>query len=220
MEASSEMKNKETKTTTVGIKTAAGIVLAADSQASMGSLVSSKVMLKVRQIWNHLGITTAGLVGDLDLLTRLLQSKVRTHSFEYGEEIETEKVATFLGTLLNVNKFMPYYVQLLLGGYVDGPKLFSIDSAGGVEPVESFTATGSGSVYSYGVLEDNYKKGLSLDNAVELAVRAVRASRERDVYSGGSSIDVITITKDGFKAVDQKVVNDICSRYKDRTFRP
>ncbi|MBR9707594.1 MAG: proteasome subunit beta [Candidatus Diapherotrites archaeon] len=220
METSTKLKKKETGTTTVGIVTTEGVVLAADSQASMGSLVSNKEMMKVEKIWDHLGLTIAGLVGDANILTRFLRAKVRTHYFEYGNELDTESLATFLGTLLNYSKFMPYYIQLILGGYVDGPKLYSLDGAGGISPEKTFTSTGSGSVYAYGVLEDHYKEGLSLDAAVEIAIKAVRASRERDVYSGGEAINVVTITKDGFKRVNKKVIEDICKRYKRRTLRP
>jgi proteasome beta subunit len=50
-----------------------------------------------------------------------------------------------------------------------------------------------------GVLEDNYKEGLSIDDGAKIALRAITAAIERDIGSGGKGIDIAIITKSGVK---------------------
>jgi proteasome beta subunit len=50
-----------------------------------------------------------------------------------------------------------------------------------------------------GVLEDQYKEEMSVEEAKELAIRAIKAAIERDIGSGGRAIDIAIITKDGIK---------------------
>ncbi|MEK6830229.1 MAG: proteasome subunit beta, partial [Nanoarchaeota archaeon] len=63
-----------------------------------------------------------------------------------------------------------------------------------------------------GLLERQYKKGLTVKEGVELAQEALKSSTQRDTGSG-YGIDVFTITKEGIKkVVDQEII----SEYKDR----
>ena len=55
--------------------------------------------------------------------------------------------------------------DILLGGYDrDGPALFNVDMFGSVEK-KSYVTTGSGSPVAYGVLEDEYRDDLTLEDA-------------------------------------------------------
>ena len=71
---------------------------------------------------------------------------------------------------------------------------------------------GSGMPYVLGLLERQYKKGLSVKEGVELAKEAVKSSTQRDMGSG-YGIDVFTITKDGIKKV---VEQEILPEYRDQ----
>jgi proteasome beta subunit len=56
---------------------------------------------------------------------------------------------------------------------------------------------------AYGVLEDHYKKGLSVDDAIDIAVRGLNAAMKRDSGSG-DGMTIITIGKDGYKELADK----------------
>src|SRR5438552_9607409 len=101
----------------------------------------------------------------------------------------------------------PSYVQLLVGGVdLDGASIYSLDAAGGSIP-DKFVTTGSGSVFVYGVLEDHYKDGLSLDEGLDLAIRGITASMKRDSASG-DGMNVCSITrKDGFKLLPKEEID-------------
>ena len=207
-----EMENKETGTTTLGIIIKDGVILAADKQSSLGHLVYNPEEQKVWQIWEHIGLTMAGSVGDAHMLTRFLKSKARTYSLEHGEEIETEVISTLLSTVLNSNRYYPYFIQFLIGGCVSKPELYSLDAIGGISVERNFTSSGSGSPIALGVLEDQWKEGMTKKEGIELAVKAISSSRKRDIYTGGKSIDVIVITKDGYEKIPTKTIESIIKK--------
>jgi proteasome beta subunit len=87
----------------------------------------------------------------------------------------------------------------------NGARLFSVDAMGGASREEEMVATGSGSPMAFGVLEDRYKKDMNEDEAVSLAVRAVRSAMKRDAGSG-EGIHVVVITQDAYREIgDQEV---------------
>jgi proteasome beta subunit len=105
-------------------------------------------------------------------------------------------------------------VQLLIVGVdADGPAVYSIDSAGGSIP-DVYCATGSGSPYMYGVLEDGFRDGMTRDAAVLLAARALSASGQRDAASG-NGMDLAVITrKDGFQLVPEAEISALLASHK------
>jgi proteasome beta subunit len=90
----------------------------------------------------------------------------------------------------------------------EGTVLYMTDWLGTVTK-EKYVATGSGSPYAMGALEAEYRDDLTLEDAVNLAIKAVKAAIRNDPGSG-EGIDVVTITKkEGFKRVftaQQKIV--------------
>lgn len=57
--------NRKTGTTTVGIKVKDGVILAADTQASLDHMVETLNIRKIIPITDRIAITTAGSVGDV-----------------------------------------------------------------------------------------------------------------------------------------------------------
>jgi proteasome beta subunit len=195
----------ETGTTTLGLVCKEGVVLAADRRATAGNLIAHKHTQKVYKIDDNIGLTTAGLVGDLQTLARYITAEVELYKLRRNSPMPVEACATLMANILSGSRFYPYWVQLVIGGYDrSGGHVFSLDAAGGNLP-DKFVSTGSGSPFVYGVLEDHYKEGLTVDEGADLAVRAITASMKRDSYSG-EGIDVAIITKDGFRTLDDKDV--------------
>ncbi|WP_048152238.1 archaeal proteasome endopeptidase complex subunit beta [Palaeococcus ferrophilus] len=192
------METKKTGTTTVGIKVKEGVVLAADTQASLDHMVETLNIKKIVPITDRIAITTAGSVGDVQALARMLEAEARYYQFTWHKPMSTRAMANLLSNILNENKFFPYLVQIIIGGYVDEPTLANLDPLGGLV-FDDYTATGSGSPFAIAVLEDGYREDMSIEEARELAVRAVRTAGKRDVYTGHRKVQVVVITKDGMK---------------------
>jgi len=91
----------------------------------------------------------------------------------------------------------------LLGGYDrDGPALFNIDMFGSVEK-KSYVTTVSGSPVAYGVLEDEYRDDLTLEDAKLIALRAVKAAIVRNIGTG-DGINIAAIDKNGFQLLTKE----------------
>jgi len=191
---------KKTGTTTVGIVCKEGIVLAAEKKSTMGYLVASKETEKIFDIDDHVAMTIAGASGDAQTLVRYMRAELKLFSIQNQRRITVKGATTLLANILQGGRwtFLPYMVQLMLAGYDgDGPHLFSLDAIGATEEEKKFFSTGSGSPMALGVLEDNYKEGMTISEGSKLSMRAISAAVERDIASGGKAIDVVTITKDG-----------------------
>ena len=99
---------------------------------------------------------------------------------------------------------------LIVGVDDSGSSVYSIDSAGGSIP-DVYCATGSGSPYMYGVLEDQFSDGMSQDEALRVAAKALLASAQRDAASG-NGMDLAVITADvGFNQLSEDEVSNLLS---------
>lgn len=199
------MDKLETGTTTVGLVTDEGVVLAADKRASMGRLTASKYAKKVYKLDDSIGLTIAGSVGDAQKIVRTMRSQLNLHKLE-TKELSVKGAGTLLANILHRHKMMPFFNQFILGGIEDeNGVLYDLDPAGGLMKHERFTSTGSGSQLAYGVLEDGYNEGVSHSEGKQLAIRAIQSAMERDTASG-NGIMVAEITSDGYDVVEEKEV--------------
>jgi proteasome beta subunit len=192
---------RKTGTTTVGIICRDGAVLAAEKKSTLGYLVASKDSEKILPVEDHLALTIAGYSGDAQALARYLRAELKLFSIQNGRKITVKGAATLLANILQGGRwsYLPYMVQLILGGFDERPAIFSLDALGSVEEEKKFFSTGSGSPMALGVLEDGYKEGLSIEEGTKIALRAITAAIERDIGSGGKGIDIALITKSGVK---------------------
>lgn len=190
-------------TTTLGLTCKDGVVFATERRATMGNLIAHKVADKIFRIDDHIGATIAGSVSHAQTLMKFITAESALYRLRNGEEIGVESLATLTSNILRSN---PLYVQTLLGGVdTKGPSLFSLDPAGGVIK-DMMISTGSGSMVTYGVLEDRYSEDIYVEEGVDLAIRGIRAAMERDAFSG-NGIRVATITKDeGFVKLSEEEV--------------
>lgn len=80
-------------------------------------------------------------------------------------------------------------------------KLYGIDLLGALYEEDSYLSFGSGSPFSLGVLEADWKPNLTKAKGIELVKTAISSSRERDAGSG-YKIQLCTIDKAGFTQVE------------------
>ena len=184
-------------TTTVGLVVKNAVILAADRRATAGTYIAHRKTRKIIVVWDRMALTTAGLVADAQTLAEWLGNHLRYDVME-KKHVPTVKGAAYLvSSLLYSYKLFPFLVQLLLGGYDNAPRLYSIDFYGSVLE-EKYAATGSGSPIAIGVLEDGYSEDLSVNDARKLALTAVRTALKRDSATG-DGVDSIVISKEGVK---------------------
>ena len=201
-------KNTFEGTTTVGITCVDGVVFASERRASMGNLVAHKVAEKIFKIDNHIAATIAGSVADAQSSMKIISAETALYRLRNGKDISLEAAAAVSSNILHSS---PAYVQTLIGGVDDtGASIYSLDAAGGMIK-DTFISTGSGSTFAYGVLEDRFHEDITVEEAKELALRAIKAATERDTYSGNGFL-VAEVTKDGYKMLEKEEVESIIEK--------
>lgn len=202
------MEKLKTGTSTLGICYNGGVVVGADHRATMGHFIANKSVQKLFKIAPNLALTTAGLVGHAQSLSRTLSAETTLYELRRGQTMTVKGAATLTANILLGR---PYWVQLLIVGVDDtGPSVYSIDGAGGSIP-DVYCATGSGSPYMYGVLEDGFRDGMQKSDAIKLAARALLASGQRDAASG-NGMDLAYITQsEGFVQLSTEEVDKMIS---------
>ncbi|WP_338600038.1 archaeal proteasome endopeptidase complex subunit beta [Sulfolobus tengchongensis] len=186
---------EELPATAVGIKVDDGIVLASERRLSYGGYVLSKQAKKVYKIGKFL-MAGAGIYGDLQTLTRIMNVEIKYYEISTGKPISVHAAAKLLSVILYQYKIMPFISEILFGGVDDkGPQLYVLDPIGSLIE-DNYAAVGSGARIAIGVLESEYNPKMNLDTAIQLVTKAVKASIERDVTSG-DGIDVATLDRQG-----------------------
>ncbi|WP_312908628.1 archaeal proteasome endopeptidase complex subunit beta [Natronosalvus caseinilyticus] len=185
----------KTGTTTIGITTADGVVIATDMRASLGGrFVSNKNVQKVEQIHPTGALTMVGSVGGAQSFIKSLRAEVNLYNARRGEEMSIDALATLAGNFARGGPF--FAIHPILGGVdAEGSHVYSIDPAGGVME-DDYTVTGSGMQLAYGHLEQAYEEGLSNDEAMTIAARSIKSAAERDTGSG-NGVFLCEITEDG-----------------------
>ena len=190
-------------TTTVGIKAKDGVVLCADMRASAGYFIANNNTMKIQQLDQHAGMTMAGGVADAQNITDILRYHANLHRIQKQEPIPIKSLTRLTSLIFHQNRGYPFIADILVGGYDNkGPALFNIDMFGSVEE-KTYVTTGSGSPVAYGLLEEEYRDDLTVEEAKIIALRAVKAAITRNIGTG-DGINVAIIDKDGFQLLSKE----------------
>lgn len=194
-------------TTTVGIICKDGVVLATDTRVSAGAYIANKQGKKVYQIDRHLGMTIAGTVADAQNVVEILKANSSLFKLENGRPIPVSSAAR-LATNMLFSARGSLMVQALIAGVDDtGPHLYSIDPLGSLNE-ESFIATGSGSPVAYGVLENEFREGITVKEAVVVAAQAIYSAMKRNVFTGDQFV-VVVIDESGYRELTDQEKHSI-----------
>ena len=215
-----DIKNSvlKTGTTILGI-VCKDEVMASDRQITAGNLVVGKNYAKTIPINDYLLISFTGMVSDAQRVPKLLAAELRLKELKSRTRPSVKQAASLLGNIsyngIRQPSMIPQQAGFLLGGFNEEGtvELYTIEPAGSIVKVEDYDANfGSGMPYVLGLLERQYKKGITIKEGVELAKEALKSSTQRDIGSG-YGIDIFTITKEGIKkAVEQEIL----PTYKDQ----
>ncbi|MBA7512383.1 Proteasome subunit beta [subsurface metagenome] len=182
----------------VAIKCKDGVVLGNDRRATWGYTVTNKSTKKLFKITEYIGMAAYGLIGDFQILVKILRAQANLYILDAGERISTKSMGKMASNYLYSRKMMPLYTNLVIAGMdIGGPELYTLDAIGSLMP-DDYGTTGTGMLLSIGILEAEYKPGMTVTAGEKLVEKAIRNSIARDVMSG-NGIDIMTITKDGAK---------------------
>ena len=192
----------KSSTTTVGIMVKDGVVVGTESQATAGYFVATKTAQKLFQINDYACATISGGVADCQYVINQLRAFSRLKEVEEEKVPEPKYIASVTRNLLFSGRSY-FLAMMIIGGYSlkeQKGKLYGVDLLGTLYEEENFISFGSGSPFSLGVLESDWKAGLTKNQGIELIKTAISSSRERDAASG-FNIQICTIDKEGFNQV-------------------
>ncbi|MCL9816169.1 archaeal proteasome endopeptidase complex subunit alpha [Natronocalculus amylovorans] len=181
----------------VGIRTEDGVVLAAQSRAASSLMVPESIE-KLHKLDTHVGTASAGHVADARQLIDFARRMSQMNRLRYGEPVGVETLTKYVTDHIQENTqrggTRPYGAALLVAGIDNGgtPRLFGADPSGTPNEWKA-TVIGGGSADIQALLEEEWHDELTVEEGVELAVKALRAAND-ELLPG--EISVATVTDD------------------------
>ncbi|MHA1373051.1 MAG: proteasome subunit beta [Promethearchaeota archaeon] len=192
----------KTGTTTVGIIVKDAVVVGTESQATAGYTVATKNAQKLFQINNFTCATISGGVADCQYIVNQLKSYSMLKEVEDEKVPEPRYIANVTRNILFSGRSF-YLAMMIVGGFSlkeNKGELYGIDLLGTFYEEDKFMSFGSGSPFSLGVLEADWKANLTKAQGINLVKTAISSSKERDAASG-HKIQICAIDKKGYTQV-------------------
>ena len=189
--------------TAVGITYDNGVVFASEKRIAYGNFLVSKSTKKTFQITPKVGATCAGLVADMQILSLQISALAKIRKMEIKRDVPPNTIAKMMPNMMYERRFFPLLTQVIVGGLLDKPVIYTLDPLGSVLPDE-YAAVGTGAEMALGVLDPQFKEKMTEKEAIELAKKAVKSATLRDTFSG-DGIDFLVINKTGSKEFSEKL---------------
>lgn len=190
-----------TGTTVIGIKYNEGVMLAADTLASYGSLARYKDVRRLQSIGENTLIGASGEISDfqsiLESLTTMHQSDV---NFDDGYTRTPSEFFNYLRAMLyqRRNKGNPLWNQLLLAGYEKekGQAFLGYVDLIGTAYEENFIATGFGAYLTIPLIRERWNAHMDESEARSLLEDCLRVLYYRDCRAS-NRIQIAKATAEG-----------------------
>jgi len=189
--------------TAVGISFNNGVLLASEQRVSFGNFLVNKNTKKTFVLTENVGAACAGMVADMNVLARQVAALSKIRKMEIRREVPTNSVAKLMSVIMFERRYFPLLTQVIVGGYDDKPRIYTLDPLGSLLPDE-YAAVGSGAEMALGILDGQYDFQMSEDDAKKLAIKSIKAAIQRDA-SSGDGIDILTISNKGKNEESLKV---------------
>ena len=189
--------------TAVGIACSNGVVCASEKRIAFGNLMVSKSTQKTFKITPRVGAACAGLVADMQLMTLQISALAKIRHMETRRDVPPNTIAKMMSNMMYERRFFPLLTQVVVGGMVDEPSIYTLDPIGSVLP-DRYAAVGTGAELALGVLDPKYSEDIDVEAGVDLAKKAIRAAIQRDAASG-DGLDILVIDGDGSRQYSETV---------------
>ena len=189
-------------TASIGVRTEDGVVLVVDKRTRSPLLEGSSVE-KLHKVDDHVGAASAGHVADARKLVDHARQQSQVERVRYDEPIGvrtlTKEVTDHIQQYTQVGGARPFGVALLIAGVSDGePRLFETDPSGTSNEWKA-VAIGSDRSVIQEYLEDEYEADLSLDEGVDLALRALSEGRDDELSAEGVGVATVDAESELFR---------------------
>jgi len=139
----------------------------------------------------------------MQLLSLQISALAKIRKMELKREVPPNTIAKMMSNMMYERRYFPLLTQVIVGGMVEKPTIYTLDPLGSVLPDE-YAAVGTGAEMALGVLDPQFKENMNEKDAIELATKAVRSATMRDSFSG-DGIDILVVNKDGVQEFTQNI---------------
>ncbi len=171
--------------TAIGICAKDSVVFVA-SKAIHSKLIVASSLKKIFEVDEHVAVTASGLIADARRLVETARVEAQRHRITYNEPASVETIAKSVGDLLQIytqyGGIRPFGVSLLIGG-VDAskkPELYEAEPSGAMTAYHA-DSIGSAKKEVDEYIEKKYRHDMTTEEAIKLAVEALKKSEEREI---------------------------------------
>ena len=194
--------------TAIGVVFDGGVLLIAYKNANSKLLVADS-MKKIFEVDKHIAVTASGLIADARRLVDLARMESQRHKLAYSEPANVETISKELCDLMQVytqyGGIRPFGVSLLVAGVDASPRLYEAEPSGALTGYLA-AAIGSGKKEAEEFFEKEYKPGMSQEDAIALAVKAIKKANDVQLKPETLEISVATVKRKEFTVLSTKEV--------------
>ena len=217
-------------TTVLAVRYRDGVIMAGDRQATAGFQVASRRIEKIFKSDELSGVGIAGAAGPAMEMAKLFQTELEHYEKVEGDNLSLEGKANKLGQMIRMNlqaAMMGLAVVPIFAGFDEKAglgRLFKYDITGGRYEETNYDSQGSGSKDARDSLKKLWRRDMTREEALRVALEALVDAADEDVGTGGPDLirkifpTVKTITRSGFGDVPDEEVQRVCEAIlADRT---
>lgn len=201
----------------VGVKCSEGVVLAVERRTE-SELVEPESYEKIYQIDDHIAAASSGMVADSRALIDEAREAAQSHHVTYGESMHTpvlvKRVADHKQQFTQYGGVRPFGVSLLIGGINDEPHLYKTDPSGAYYKWKA-AAIGSGKDEANKVLEENYDMVETLEDGIELALKALNKVIGEEITSKNVEVAEIPLDSKRFERLEPERLEGHIEKVKE-----
>lgn len=200
--------------TAIGICAKDGVALVA-FKSIHSKLVMPESLKKVFDVDSHIAVTASGLIADARRLVEVARVDAQRHRITYSESPKVETIARSVCDLMQIytqyGGIRPFGVSLLIAGVDDGPKLFEAEPSGAMTAYKA-DSIGASKKEVDEILAREYKENLKIDEAVEIAVNALKSTQEERLDAENVEISTCELKRKKIKTLADREVGKILGK--------
>ncbi|MCS4541335.1 MAG: archaeal proteasome endopeptidase complex subunit alpha [Euryarchaeota archaeon] len=196
-------------TTSIGIKCKDGVAFIVDKRIT-SKLIEPISIEKIFQIDEHIGAATSGLVADARVLIERARVEAQVNRITYNMPISVEilakRICDFKQLYTQHGGVRPFGTALIVGGVNgDSCRLFETDPSGALIEYKA-TAIGAGRATVLETFENKYKEDMTLDEIIELSIKALYEATEGKLNIEGIEMAVIDAKTKKFRKLEDEEI--------------